>query len=345
MPEHYGATQRLAARPVQVPRRSALGKAAAVTLASVTVTLAAIAALLAPGAFQRGPAELLAGSTLPPLADPLRAQRRASGTRRRSAAGFVMPPFAGDLRGAGLGGSLPPGPAARKGQHSLRSSLVAALPPMSAALPPVPPHFAPLAPPEAWMRKVPATKDYEHVRFHKVPTGEVAYYGDARYGPWFAEHKHEDATEGDEGEINTYPSDCTGGCDLRQSRMLEAAEGMVKVALDTHQSREAAYTEQQERNVKWATRISKMLEQMVPAKPEGVCHRTVDCEECHGLTDEAECRQKLGIWVPHVSVMKEANNEAAKDQAKLNEEVGCVSVCWCGCSCALCRCQCVLDVC
>jgi hypothetical protein len=120
--------------------------------------------------------------------------------------------------------------------------------------------------------------------------------------------------------------------------MLEAAEGMVKVALDTHESREAAYTEQQDRNVKWATRISKMLEQMVPAKPEGVCHKTVDCEECHGLTDEAECRQKLGIWVPHVSVMKAANKEAAKDQARLNEEVGRVSLCWCGCSCVLCRC-------
>jgi len=72
----------------KVPRRSALGKAVAVTLASVTVTLAAIAALLAPGAFERpAPAELLAGSTLPPLADPPRAHLSAPGTTRRAEEG------------------------------------------------------------------------------------------------------------------------------------------------------------------------------------------------------------------------------------------------------------------
>ena len=235
---------------------------------------------------------------------------------------------------------LPPGAerhAARRKQRSLRSSLAAAVPPGAA----VPPHLAPWVAPEAWFPRVPATKNYEHVRYHKVPSGEVAYYGDKRYGPWFAEHKHEDAEEGgeegsedgegaDDGEINTYPSDCTSGCDLKQSRMLEAAEGMVRVALDTHKSREAAYKEQRTRNKRWAVRISKMLEKIVPPAASGVCHRTVDCEDCQGLKDEAKCRQKLGIWVPHVSVMQEAGKEATKDKQQLNEEV---NLCLCGCSC------------
>jgi len=355
MPEHYGATQRAvarpAARPVAVPRRSSLAKAAAVSLASITVALAAVAALLAPGFFveRAAPAELLAGGgALPPMVDPPRALLRAPGAQRAAAAGFVMPPFAGDLRSRGesrggvdgRGVLLPPGAerhAARRKQRSLRSSLAAAVPPGAA----VPPHLAPWVAPEAWFPRVPATKNYEHVRYHKVPSGEVAYYGDKRYGPWFAEHKHEDAEEGgeegsedgegaDDGEINTYPSDCTSGCDLKQSRMLEAAEGMVRVALDTHKSREAAYKEQRTRNKRWAVRISKMLEKIVPPAASGVCHRTVDCEDCQGLKDEAKCRQKLGIWVPHVSVMQEAGKEATKDKQQLNEEV---NLCLCGCSC------------
>jgi hypothetical protein len=73
-----------------------------------------------------------------------------------------------------------------------------------------------------------------------------------------------------------------------------------------------------------------MLEKIVPPAASGVCHRTVDCEDCQGLKDEAKCRQKLGIWVPHVSVMQEAGKEATKDKQQLNEEV---NLCLCGCSC------------
>ena len=100
-----------------------------------------------------------------------------------------------------------------------------------------------------------------------------------------------------------------------------SAEGMVKVALDTHESREAAYKEQRTRNVKWAKHINKMLEKIAPREADGVCHRTVDCEDCQGLTDEDKCKQKLGIWVPKVSVMKEANKEATKDKTELNKQV------------------------
>lgn len=314
MPEHCGLVAKKP-RPVVVFRRSALAKAAAV-LASVTFgSVLVIGALLAPsllGGHRAARSELLSDD---------------------AQAGFVMPPFADDFGGGQssstrdrFGMVVPPksqASALKHRQKHLRSSLLGVLPP--AYVPAVPPA---VIPPQHYYRQVPATKNYEHVRYHKVPTGEVAYYGDARYGPWFAEHKHKDAEAGEAGEegddkheINTYPSDCTSGCDLKQSRMLEAAEGMVKVAMDTHTSREAAYKEQLGRNKKWAKRINKMLEKMVPEPPSGVCHKTVDCEDCAGIKKEGLCRQKLGIWVPEVHVIASANKEADKDTVELNEEV------------------------
>ena len=241
---------------------------------------------------------------------------------------MVEPPRFG-TRGSGQAHSS--ARAARRGQHQLRSSLVAVVPPAypTNSIPGVPPQHLPAAYP--WQQKVPPTKEYDLVRYHKIPSGEVAYYGDSRYGPWFAEHQHEESSEeeggeegseegedADEGEINTYPSDCTSGCDLKQSRMLEAAEGLVRVAVDTHTSREAAYKEQDTRNERWAKRLTKMLDGMAPAAANGVCHRTVDCEDCAGIQKEQLCRQKLGVWIPDVSVMKEANKEAAKEKSELN---------------------------
>jgi len=103
--------------------------------------------------------------------------------------------------------------------------------------------------------------------------------------------------------------------------MLEAAEGLVRVALDTHTSREAAYKEQVTRNKRWAQRLAKMLEQIAPTEAKGVCHKTVDCEDCASIKNEKLCHQKLGIWVPDVSVMKEAAKEAKKRETKLNAEL------------------------
>ena len=59
----------------------------------------------------------------------------------------------------------------------------------------------------------------------------------------------------------------------------------------------------------------------MPAAATGVCHKTVDCEECAGIKKEAVCRQKLGIWVPEVHVIASAEKEATKDKAELNEQV------------------------
>jgi len=328
MPDFYGSVP-APSRPVHATsRRSAIAKAATVLLAMTLASVLAVVALLAPSFFTRGNSAgrtaLMSAGVLPPMVDSAQSSSLAPASGLvRSEAGFVMPPFSGELRGGRgrrdrFGMSLPPGGssrAVRQGQQHLRSSLSAVVPPGPAVPPHVVPGIAPWVAPQHWFKKVPPTKDYEHVRFHKVPTGEVAYYGDKRYGPWFAEHKHEDS------EINTYPSDCTSGCDLKQSRMLEAAEGMVKVALDTHESREAAYKEQRTRNVKWAKHINKMLEKIAPREADGVCHRTVDCEDCQGLTDEDKCKQKLGIWVPKVSVMKEANKEATKDKTELNKQL------------------------
>lgn len=298
---------------LEFSRRSMMFKAATAISAVLLASVLAVGALLAPGFF----------------ADGHQHGQTALISVGGDGSDFVMPPFAselGSMRGASSGFGVPPGgvahgPAgAQTGQKTLRSSLSAAVPPAWGILPP------PATPLYAPFRKVPPTKDYEHVRFHKVPTGEVAYYGDKRYGPWFAEHKHEDTGDegaaGDEsGEINVYPSDCTSGCDLKQSRMLEAAEGMVRVAFDTHKSREAAYEQQVKRNKLWAKRMYKLLEKIVPPKAAGVCHRTVDCEDCAGIKEEKKCKQKLGIWVPHVHVMEEANKEASTDKDELNSEI------------------------
>lgn len=296
---------------LKTSRRPVMLKAATALSAVLVASVLAVGALLAPG--------FLAGGK--------RAEMLSVGGAE---AGFVLPPFASELRSSSdwgrSGMALPPGGRrSRRGGHAhaqkaVRSSLTAAVPPAWSALPP------PAVPLYSPFKKVPATKDYEHVRYHKVPTGEVAYYGDKRFGPWFAEHKHEDAgddedAEGDGGEINVYPSDCTSGCDLRQSRMLEAAEGMVRVAFDTHKSREAAYKEQVKRNHLWAKRMYKLLEKIVPPKAAGVCHKTVDCDDCAGIKEEKKCKQKLGIWVPHVSVMEEANKEASSDKEELNHEL------------------------
>jgi len=293
-------------------RRSVMFKAATALSAVLLASVLAVGALLAPS--------FLAGGK--------RAEMLSVGGDK---AGFIMPPFASELRSSSdrgrSGMALPPGGLrtrrvgrAQAAQKAVRSSLSAALPPAWAALlPSAEPLYSPF-------KSVPATKEYEHVRYHKVPTGEVAYYGDKRYGPWFAEHKHEDAggdedAEDDGGEINVYPSDCTSGCDLRQSRMLEAAEGMVRVAFDTHKSREAAYKQQVKRNQLWAKRMYKLLEKIVPPKAAGVCHKTVDCDDCAGIKEEEKCKQLLGIWVPHVHVMEEANKEASSSKEELNDEV------------------------
>ncbi len=116
--------------------------------------------------------------------------------------------------------------------------------------------------------------------------------------------------------------------------MLEAAEGLVKVALDTHESREAAYQEHKDRNEAWAKRIQEMLKTMVPANEapfSRVRHSTVDCEDCHdaGITEEALCRQKLGIWIPHVNVIKNARQEAEEQDAAADAMVS-PRFCRCG---------------
>ena len=319
MPADYGSVGSLRAPRggVEFSRRSLMFKAALVVSAVLLASVLAVGALLAPGIFADGQRQgrtalvSVAGAesdfVSPPFASELGRSRRA-----RPASGFALPP-------ADMGQRARTG---RTRQKSLRSSLSAAVPPAWGVLPPpATPLYA-----HAPFRKVPPTKDYEHVRYHKVPGGEVAYYGDKRYGPWFAEHKHgddgeEEDAEDNGGEINVYPSDCTSGCDLKQSRMLEAAEGMVRVAFDTHKSREAAYKEQVTRNKLWAKRMYKLLEKIVPPKAAGVCHKTVDCDDCAGIKEEKKCKQKLGIWVPHVHVMEEANKEASADKTELNKEV------------------------
>ena len=192
----------------------------------------------------------------------------------------------------------------------------------------LPPGARPRAPPSRAVyylpaKKVPATENFENVRYYKVPSGEVAYYGDKRSGPWFAEHRREPVREkGDEGrrpEVNRFSSDCTSGCDLKQSRMLEAAEGLVHVALQTHTEREAALEQQATRNAAWARRISGMLQKMAPTQPNGVCHKTVDCDECAGIFDEGLCKQKLGLWIPKISVMQDATRRAQDQEKNLNK--------------------------
>ena len=194
----------------------------------------------------------------------------------------------------------------------------------------LPPGARPRAPPSRAVyylpaKKVPATENFENVRYYKVPSGEVAYYGDKRSGPWFAEHRREPVREkGDEGrrpEVNRFSSDCTSGCDLKQSRMLEAAEGLVHVALQTHTEREAALEQQATRNAAWARRISGMLQKMAPTQPNGVCHKTVDCDECAGIFDEGLCKQKLGLWIPKISVMQDATRRAQDQEKTLNKRL------------------------
>ena len=174
-------------------------------------------------------------------------------------------------------------------------------------------------------KKVPATENFENVRYYKVPSGEVAYYGDERSGPWFAEHRRlpvrEEGEEGRGPEVNRFDSDCTSGCDLKQSRMLEAAEGLVRVALQTHTDREAALEHKDARNAAWARRISGLLQKMAPTQPNGVCHKTVDCDECAGIFDEGLCKQKLGLWIPKISVMQDATRRAQDQEKKLNKRL------------------------
>ena len=303
--------------------RGVMTQAAVLVGSSLAASFLVVGVMLAPdmllvkGNHREARTELV---SLPPSRQRTQMAFRSSDSRTPVTRGDIrLPPFADDLssystrgRNNRFGGAFPPkgvtGKIGKEAKHGVRSSLALGLPP--GQLPYLPPHDLPrpAAPPP--------TKNYENVRYHKVPTGEVAYFGEGRYGQWFAEHKHKAA----EGEINTYPSGCTSGCDLRQSRMLEAAEGLVKVALDTHESLETAYQEQKDRNEAWAKRIQEMLNTMVPADEapfSGVCHSTVDCEDCHdaGITEEALCRQKLGIWIPSVSVIKNARQEAEVQDA------------------------------
>jgi len=286
-------------RPVESSRHSGAWKIASMVSVVVIASLCSVGVMLVP--------ELFTSSTMHRTV----ALASLKGVQQYLGADDVpvLPPRAGkEHLGDGHGSTV-----VRHNQHALRSSLAASV---------FPPFYARLG-------RVPPRKYYENVRYHKVPSGEVAYYGDDRFGPWFVEHTHAnengkgDADENAESEVNSYRSDCTGGCDLRESRMLEAAEAMVRTAMDTQTSREEAYHEQKLRTTQWAHRIAGMLDSIAPkpADMTGRCHRTVDCEYCEEIHDEDLCKRKMGMWVPYLSVQKAAEEQARASMDKVDQSM------------------------